>query len=114
MELTATELAAQLSGRVVVDIRRVGEWRLTGVIPGAHRLTFFDTEGNADPATWLSALAKIAAPEDDLVLICRSGQRTGVVLEFLHSQTPYTRARHLAGGMRSWLEAGFPAEGVSD
>ena len=107
-KLTASELAAQSAGMVLVDIRRVEEWHLTGVIAGSHQMTFFDAAGNADPADWLCNLTKIATPEDDLVLICRSDHRTGIILEFLHTQTPYRRVQHLAGGMLGWLEKGFP------
>ncbi len=108
MELTPSQLAASAADKIIVDIRRAEEWQLTGVIENSHQLTFFDSAGNADPESWLAALAQIATPEDDLVLICRTGQRTGVILEFLHSQTAYRRASHLAGGMLGWLEKGLP------
>ena len=108
MELTATGLAAQAAGKVLVDIRRAEEWRSTGVITGSHQLTFFDATGHADTACWLESLAKVAGPEDDLVLICHSGHRSGIILNFLHAQTPYRQARHLAGGMIAWHEKGLP------
>jgi len=114
MELTASELATQLAGKVLVDIRRIEEWQVTGIIAGSHRLTFFDAAGNADPASWLRSLAQIARSEDDLVLICRSDHRTGVLLEFLHTQTEYRQARHLAGGILGWLEKGLPVVDFTD
>ena len=64
MELTATELAAQAAGKVLVDIRGAEEWQSTGVIAGSHQLTFFDAAGHADPGYWLETLAKVAGPED--------------------------------------------------
>lgn len=108
MEITATELAAQPAGIVLVDIRRAGEWQATGVLAGSHLLSFFDAAGIADPANWLTELARVATPQDDLVLICRSGHRSGIILEFLHAQTDYRQARHLAGGLLVWLEKGLP------
>ena len=114
MEVTAKELSTRLEGTVLVDIRRAGEWHLTGVIPGSHPLTFFDAAGNTDSDAWLRSLAEVASPEDDLVLICRSGHRTGVILGFLRNQTPYSRAQHLAGGILSWLEKGLPVVAVKD
>lgn len=45
MELTAKEFAANRGGKILVDIRRVDEWRLTGVIDGAHLLTFLMQKG---------------------------------------------------------------------
>lgn len=108
MDLTPAELAARPQQTVLVDIRRPEEWRQTGLIEGAHPLTFFDANGQADPPAWLAALATLASPEDDLVLICRSGARTEAILNFLHAQTPYRQAQHLAGGMLAWLEQGKP------
>jgi len=114
MELTAKEFAANRGGKILVDIRRVDEWRLTGVIDGAHLLTFFDAEGNADIAGWMVALEKIAPPDMELVLICRSGHRTGIVLDFLLTQTPYRQVQHLKNGMTDWLANGLPTVSVKD
>ena len=106
--MTAAELAVRPDKTILVDIRTAPEWQQTGVIEGAHLLTFFDARGEADPVAWMDQLEKIASPDDDLVLICRSGARTGVILNFLHRQTDYTTARHLDGGMLGWLEKGMP------
>jgi rhodanese-related sulfurtransferase len=104
MEITSKELAASPSGKVLVDIRQPEEWRTTGVIPGCHLLTF--TEADVDG--WLSALAEVATPVDDLVLVCRTGHRTGILLNFLHDQTSYHQAQHLADGILGWLGNGLP------
>ena len=114
MNLTSTELAATTAEKVLVDIRRAEEWQLTGVIADSHLLTYYDANGNADVAGWMAALAKIATPEDDLVLVCRSGHRTGIILEFLHTQTPYQQARHLSDGILGWLGNGLPVVSVDD
>ena len=103
-QLSAKELAASPAGKILVDIRRPEEWRTTGVIEGSHLLTF-DKE---DIAGWLTGLTRVASPEDDLVLICRTGTRTGIILDFLHDQTPYRQARHLDGGILDWLGNGLP------
>ena len=110
MKLTSTELATNPSGKVLVDIRRAEEWQSTGVIAGCHLLTF----DNTDIAGWLAALSRVASPEDDLVLICRSAHRTGIILDFLHTQTPYTHARDLADGMLGWLRNGLPVVSVKN
>ena len=103
-ELSAKELAASPAGKILVDIRRPEEWRTTGVIEGCHLLTFH----KEDIAGWLTGLTRIASPEDDLVLVCRTGTRTGIILDFLYSQTPYDRARHLTGGILDWIGSGLP------
>ena len=112
--LTAKELAAKLADHVLVDIRRPEEWQLTGVIDGSHLLTFYDASGNADVAGWMAELTRIATPDDELVLICRSGYRTGIILDFLHAQTPYKQAQHLTNGILGWLEQGLSVVSVND
>lgn len=109
MELTSTEFAKNRAGRVLVDIRRPEEWQATGVIDGCHLLTF----SNTDIAGWMAALARIATPEEDLVLICRSGHRTAIILDFLHSQTPYRRAEHISDGILGWIGNNLPVVAVN-
>jgi len=107
-ELNSRELAAEPSDKILVDIRRPEEWQATGVIEGCHLLTFTD----ADIDGWLTALAQVATPKDELVLVCRTGHRTGIVLDFLHSQTPYSRGQHLADGILGWIGNGLPVVAV--
>jgi len=103
-ELNSAELAAEPAGKILVDIRQPNEWQTTGVIDGCHLLTF--TEADIDG--WLAELGKVATPDDDLVLVCRTGRRTGILLDFLTSQTPYCRAQHLADGILGWIGNGLP------
>jgi len=42
-------------------------------------------------------------PESEIVVICRSGNRSGKVTQFLISRG-FSRARNLAGGMNAWAE----------
>ena len=47
-------------------------------------------------------------PQDaEIVLICRSGARSGRATEFLMSQG-YTNVSNLAGGTMAWVDAGLP------
>ena len=103
-EISSTDLAAHRDDKILVDIRKPNEWQTTGVIEGCHLLTFpeNDVEG------WLAALGQIAKPEDDLVLVCRTGHRTGILLDFLNSQTRYRRAQHLTDGILGWIAEGYP------
>ncbi len=103
-ELSSQQLAADPEGEILVDIRRPAEWHTTGVIEGCHLLTFPE----ADVDGWLADLGKIATPDDQLVLVCRTGHRTGILLEFLYSQTPYRRAQHLVDGILGWIDNGLP------
>ncbi|RXJ66650.1 sulfurtransferase [Halarcobacter ebronensis] len=92
-------------GVVMIDIRRPDEWKATGVIKNAHKLTFFDAFGNHDIPTWLRNFEKIVtSKEQTFVLICAHANRTRVVGEFLIQQHGYKNVAHLAGGMALWLE----------
>jgi len=106
--LTSAELAAGRKGKVLVDIRKPDEWRTTGIIDGCHRLTY----NGQDLDGWLEDLEQIATPDDELVLVCRTGHRTGILLDYLHRQTPYRQARHLAGGILDWIANGLPVVAI--
>lgn len=91
---------------VLVDIRTPAEWSETGIVPGSHLLMFFDENRRADPNTWLAELSKLAGPEDELILICRSGNRTKVVANFLSQQQGYRKVYNVAQGIRGWIASG--------
>ncbi len=47
-------------------------------------------------------------PRDaDVVLVCRSGQRSGLAAEML-ARHGFDRALNLVGGMQAWARAGLP------
>jgi rhodanese-related sulfurtransferase len=50
--------------------------------------------------------------EDNWVVICRSGGRSGSVTQFLTSQG-YANVRNMTGGMRAWAEAHDPGMPVA-
>ncbi len=72
----------QREDALLVDIRTPPEWLQTGVIEGA-KLVEFDFER---PMTFLPQIAAELADGRDLILICRSGNRTQAVAEFLAPQ----------------------------
>ena len=90
-------------GVPIIDIRSAGEWKSTGVIPGAKLLTFFDERGNANTAQWLASAKGIAKPEQPVILICRSGNRTRAATRFLSEQAGYTTVYNVTNGMNGWL-----------
>jgi rhodanese-related sulfurtransferase len=90
----------------IIDIRRPDEWKSTGVIKGSHLLTFFDDKGDYDLDKWLQNLDKIVKKDQKFVLVCRSGNRTGQVTQFLDTQLHYTKVNHLKKGIKRWIGAG--------
>ncbi len=91
----------------VVDIRTPAEWRETGVLEGAHLLTFFDERGGHDARAFVDRLRREVDPSQPLVLVCRSGNRTTHVQNFLR-QIGYDRVTHVDGGMTRLIAEGVP------
>ena len=91
------------NGVPVIDIRRADEWHDTGVINQSNLLTFFDKNGNHNTEEWLPKLKKIAKKDDPVIIICRSGKRSGIVSKLLDEQANYTNVYNASGGMVSWI-----------
>jgi|TARA_B110000259_G_scaffold141524_1_gene159388 rhodanese-related sulfurtransferase len=91
------------NGVPVIDIRRADEWHDTGVINQSNLLTFFDKNGNHNTEEWLPKLKKIAKKGDPVIIICRSGKRSGIVSKLLDEQANYTNVYNASGGMVSWI-----------
>ena len=107
---------AELIGRgvPVIDIRTPPEWAQTGSIKGAHRIMAFDERGKLAP-DFIERLAKVAGPNDEIALICRTGNRTTQVQRYLQSQG-FTQVYNVKEGMAGsaagpgWLKRGLPVE----
>jgi len=96
------------SGIPVIDIRTRPEWEETGIVPGSHLLTFFDERGKADPAAWLEKAKRIAKPGDPVIVICRTGNRTRVLSQFLTQQAGYAKVYNVRNGIVAWGKEGRP------
>lgn len=95
---TADQLTAD--GALVVDIRTPEEWTETGVLQGARLLTFTDAQ------SFIAAIGPDLADGRDLVLVCRSGRRSGLAAEALASMIP-NRIISQDGGMVALIDAGY-------
>lgn len=96
----------QAKGIPVVDIRTAPEWQQTGIIPGSRLLTFFDERGRANPPAWLAQLKGVASPEQPVILICRSGNRTRAVADYLVGEAGYRTVYNVRDGIRAWAREG--------
>jgi len=94
------------SGVPVIDIRTTPEWRETGIIGGSRLLTFFDEQGQVDTAAWLEKLKPIAKPNQPVIIICRSGNRSKAASQFLSQQAAYSRVYNVKSGIKGWLGNG--------
>jgi rhodanese-related sulfurtransferase len=95
-------------GVPVIDIRRAEEWNSTGVIDGSHRITFFDKKGGYDLLAWLKDFLPIAGPKDQVILICRTGNRTSSVSRLLDEQLGYQHVMNVEKGITEWIAKGKP------
>jgi rhodanese-related sulfurtransferase len=94
------------TGVPLIDIRTAPEWQQTGIVPGSHLLTFFDEQGRADPSAWLEKVRAIAKPSQPVIVICRSGNRTKAVSQFLNDQAGYAKIYNVRNGIVVWAREG--------
>ncbi|MFK5984355.1 MAG: rhodanese-like domain-containing protein [Pseudomonadota bacterium] len=105
-QITDQQLKQMMQDGVsLIDIRRAEEWKQTGVVKGSHLLTFFDKKGNYNIDKWLSDFSKIVKKGEPFILICRTGNRTGMVSKFLDYKLGYKNVNHLSRGIKSWIKA---------
>lgn len=109
------ELASLMAkGVPVIDIRTAPEWQQTGIVPGSHLLTFFDERGRAEPETWLQKARAIGKPNDPVIVICRTGNRTKALSQFLSEQAGYTKVYNVKNGITAWGKDGRPLKPLSE
>lgn len=92
-------------GTPVYDIRRPEEWRQTGVIAGSQLLTFVDGAGRVMP-DFMQRFAAAVGKDDPVILICRTGNRTGVLARHLVEKMGYTKIYNVRDGITRWIGDG--------
>ena len=90
IEIGNIELKSLLQKKIpLIDIRRKDEWKSTGIVENSILMTFFDKNGKANTNEWLKELNKIAKKNDPVILIFRTGRRTGIISKFLSEKVGY-------------------------
>jgi len=98
-EITPAEAHQALSGTRIIDVREPHEFEgPLGHIEGAELVPL---------STVADSAAKLRGPEP-LLLVCRSGKRSGMACEMLQ-KLGIEAVTNLAGGMIGWNRAGLPA-----
>ena len=90
----------------LIDIRRKDEWKSTGIVENSILMTFFDKNGKANTNEWLKELNKIANKNDPVILICRTGRRTGIISKFLSEKVGYRLIYDVTDGITDWIKKG--------
>ena len=107
IEIGNDELKSLLQKRIpLIDIRREDEWKSTGILENSILMTFFDKNGKANTNEWLKELNKIAKKNDPVILICRTGRRTGIISKFLSEKIGYRLIYDVTDGITDWIKKG--------
>ncbi|MGR8931465.1 MAG: rhodanese-like domain-containing protein [Gammaproteobacteria bacterium] len=97
----------QNQNALVVDVRTPAEWQASGIISDSRKLQSFDNDGNFDIGKWAAELEKLkSSPEQAVILVCRSGNRSAKVGELLTRQLGMKNVYHLEKGLQSWVQSG--------
>lgn len=100
--------AVQAGTMILVDVRRPEEWMQTGVAEGAWLLDMT----NENFGAYLMAVLD-RNPDHDVAIICRTGNRTGFLMEQL-AKNGIDRVLDVSEGMAGgpngtgWIPAGLP------
>jgi rhodanese-related sulfurtransferase len=107
-EVDNRELARLVEAGVkVVDIREPWEWAETGVIEGSLLITAFDAQGRVQP-DFVPRLREVVQPDEEVVFICRTGNRTSVLTPALVEQLGFEKIRNVTYGILPWIQSGRP------
>ncbi len=89
-------------GVLLVDIRRQEEWQQTGIVEASKTITFFDRTGNINP-DFVTEFTAIAKPDQPVMLICRTGNRTQAVSKAIAQQLGYNNVMNVTNGITGWI-----------
>lgn len=97
---TVTEAAKRhQTGARIIDVREPVEHNSLRV-PGADLLPMSTIQ------SWYTDLDV----NEELLVLCRSGNRSATVVDALVNQAGFTNVTNIAGGIMAWGEAGLPLE----
>ncbi len=95
-------------GAILVDVRTPKEWEDTGVIEGSIKKVSFDEDNKLDMARFERELQEAGVKKDsEILLICRSGIRSGVVAREL-AKLGYGKTYNVTFGINGWIAHNLP------
>ena len=86
----------------VYDIRLPEEWKQTGIVNNSKTLTFFRKDGSVNP-DFMEKFSSEVGKDDPFVLICRTGNRTSTLANYLGTKAGYTKVYNVQHGIMGWL-----------
>ena len=94
-------------GVPLIDIRTNLEWQNTGIIKNSKLLTFFDKDGKSDVKSWMNKLREVSKKDQPVIIICRSGRRSGLVSDMLVNEENYSKVYNANSGIMAWINSGL-------
>ena len=94
------------SGVTVIDVRTPPEWEQTGIVEGSLPIMFFNEKRQPLTEQWMQQVSRIITPQDELILICRTGSRSGLIATYLSKQHQFVRVYNVQRGIREWIKQG--------
>ena len=95
------------NGIKVIDIRRLDEWKQTGIVEGSIQSTAFDSQGRF-LQSFVQMLEKTVKPDEEFALICRTGNRTAALSNWLVTKGNYKNVLNVRDGITSWIKEERP------
>lgn len=97
------------SGIKLIDIRRPEEWQQTGVVEGSIKSTAFNADGQFQKS-FVEMLEQTVQPDEEFVVICRTGNRTAALSNWLATRGGYSNVLNHRDGITDWIGEGRPVD----
>jgi rhodanese-related sulfurtransferase len=94
------------SGVTVIDVRTPGEWKQTGIVEGSIPIMFFDEKHKPHVQEWMQQASNYIEPDSQVAIICRTGNRSKTVGNFLIKQHGYQNVYNVTDGIKGWIAKG--------
>ncbi len=94
-------------GTRIIDVRRPEEWQGTGVVAGSLLMESFQKTGRLRQG-FLDEFTQSVKKDEPVILICRTGNRTGMLSTGLSERFGYTNIYNVSMGIEGWIKAGNP------
>ena len=99
-------IALMKNGVPLIDVRTYDEWQKTGIIKDSILLTFFNKNGDSNLKEWMHELRKIVSQDEPVIILCRSGKRSGIVSNILSDKMQYSNIYNASSGIIGWINDG--------
>jgi len=94
-------------GVKIVDVRHLSEWQETGVAEGSKLMEPFKKSGRLR-REFIKEFGEAIKKDEEVILICSTGNRTGLLSEGLTETYGYTNIYNVTKGIEHWISEGNP------